>query len=67
MLTTGESLESLGINQYEIAFCEPLHDLKNIITNILLELPEQLPSGPLQKTIKKQCDSWMGMTILIHM
>lgn len=39
LLTTGESLEAIGLVDYEIATCEPLHDLKNCIQHIMEELP----------------------------
>ena len=37
-----ESMENLGLNQYEITLSEPLHDYSNHIKNLLNEIPAHL-------------------------
>ena len=34
LTTTGKSLKDIGLQEYEIALTEPLHDLKNVILHI---------------------------------
>lgn len=64
LLSQGETLNSLSLHWYEIIMTEPLHDLKNLICNILDELPKQLPNRQLCKdmeayitTLKGKCET----------
>lgn len=59
LITTGLTLREIGIPHYEIANCEPLHDLKNCIFNLLTELPHQIDDvqNPLQDIISKFCST----------
>ncbi len=52
-----ESLESLNIENYHILDCEPLHDLKGHLHNIIGELPNKLEE-PLSGEVKAiiECD-----------
>jgi len=38
-----QSLDSLNLSRYEVLDCEPLHDLKGHIRNLLAEIPYLLP------------------------
>ena len=38
-----KSASDLNIDHYEVLCCEPLHDLSNVIQNIITELPMQVP------------------------
>lgn len=40
-----QSLSSLGLERYEVVACEPLHDLKGHIINLITELPHILQEG----------------------
>ena len=35
-------MESLGLDQYEITLCEPLHDYSNHVKNLITEIPAHL-------------------------
>ena len=41
--TECKTMEDLGLGQYEITLCEPLHDYSNHVKNILKEIPAHLP------------------------
>lgn len=40
-----QDLAALNLQSYEIVACEPLHDIKGHITNVITELPYILPTG----------------------
>ena len=43
-LNPTQSLDSINLSRYEILDCEPLHDLKGHLYNLLPEIPNLLPS-----------------------
>ena len=43
-----QNLEELNMQQYQVLECEPLHDIKGHICNILSELPSLLDSNTKQ-------------------
>ena len=47
-----QQLSSLNLEKYEIVACEPLHDLKGHLINLITELPSILPPGE----TKTKCD-----------
>ena len=59
LLTTGLSLEEIGIPRYEIANCEPLHDLKNVINHLLNELPHHLDD--MQPELKEKITTFCNL------
>ena len=40
--TSNKTMENLGLGQYEITLCEPLHDYSNHVKNLITEIPAQL-------------------------
>lgn len=44
-----KSASTLGIPDYEVLGCEPLHDITNIVQNIITELPYHIESKDVQK------------------
>ena len=60
LLSTGLSLEEIGCPDYEIAVCEPLHDIKNMVHHILTELPDQIRKPELKAKIKAFCKDTLG-------
>ena len=61
LLTEGHSIHELGLDEYEIATCEPLHDLKNLINLIFDEVHWQVNNKRLQKSLKQFCEEYKGM------
>ena len=55
LLSPPLTAEEIGIENYEISLTEPMHDLKNLITHILTELPHHIEDSTLQKVIKEFC------------
>lgn len=51
--------EELNLGQYEILACEPLHDISNVIQNVIKELPFHTTD----KTIQKELESFAARTI----
>ena len=47
-----QQLSSLNLEKYEIVACEPLHDLKGHLINLITKLPSILPPGE----TKTKCD-----------
>ena len=39
---SNKTMESLGLGQYEITLCEPLHDYSNHVKNLITEIPAHL-------------------------
>lgn len=39
------TVKDLHIDNYEVLACEPLHDLTNVIQNLIDELPYHVPDG----------------------
>lgn len=56
MLSTQLSAEEAGLESYEVSLTEPMHDLKNLITHILQELPHHIEQAPLKEEIKDFCE-----------
>ena len=54
-----QSLASLNLLQYEVLDCEPLHDLKGHIRNLLTEIPYLLPP-PLKVECTKIIETTLG-------
>ena len=61
LLTTGHTLEEIGCPLYEILQCEPLHDLKNVITHLMTELPHQIEDGALKRAVNEFCQQTLGI------
>ena len=55
LLTHGDTLSDIECAELEISMCEPLHDLKNVISIILDEMPSQIESIPLRQSITDFC------------
>lgn len=53
-----QSLASLNLHKYEVIDCEPLHDLKGHLYNLLPELPDLLPP-----TLSKECQQILDTTL----
>ena len=67
LLTTGLTLKEIGCPLYEISQCEPLHDLKNLITHLMNELPHQIEDGTLKNRVKEFCQETLGIwTFMDH-
>ena len=49
LLNPQQSLQDLHLNGYSVMNCEPLHDVKGHLANLLEELPRLLPSGQREK------------------
>uniref|UniRef100_K1RNL6 Uncharacterized protein n=1 Tax=Magallana gigas TaxID=29159 RepID=K1RNL6_MAGGI len=47
-----KSASTLGIPDHEVLGCEPLHDITNIVQNIITELPYHIESKDVQKDLK---------------
>ena len=60
LLTTGLSLHEVGCERYEIATCEPLHDIKNTIHNVLSEMPARVANTQLKAEIQQFCENVLG-------
>ena len=55
-LNPTQTLESLNLSRYEVLDCEPLHDLKGHLYNLLPEIPHLLPTR-LQNECQKLLDT----------
>lgn len=44
-----KSASTLGIPDYEVLGCEPLHDITNVVQNIIMELPHHIENKDVQK------------------
>ena len=53
-----QSLSELNLSQYEILDCEPLHDIKGHLSNILPEIPHLLP-----EPLKSECQQILDTTL----
>lgn len=53
-----KSAKDININNYEVLSCEPLHDITNIVQNIITELPFHVP-----KEIQKEFEIFSSTTI----
>ena len=51
LLSTGQTKDDVGCGKYEICKCEPMHDLKNVISPILDEIERLAVSDLLKKAI----------------
>lgn len=54
-----QSLGSLNLSRYEVLDCEPLHDLKGHVRNLLAEIPYLLPP-PLKTECIKIIETTLG-------
>lgn len=53
-----KSANDISIQDYEVLFCEPLHDITNVVQNIIAELPFHVP-----KEIQKEFEQFSNTTI----
>ena len=53
-----KSASDLNIDHYEVLCCEPLHDLSNVIQNIITELPMQVPEN-----LRREFEAFSNSTI----
>ncbi|CAC5384750.1 unnamed protein product [Mytilus coruscus] len=44
-----KSAKKLNIGQYEVPGCEPLHDITNLVQNVITELPHLIKDSTVQK------------------
>ena len=58
ILDPTQTLSSLNLPRYEVLDCEPLHDLKGHLHNLLPEIPHLLPPD-----LKQQCQKLLDTTI----
>ena len=54
-------IDALGLDEYEVSTCEPLHDLKNVNSIIFEELHHHVKDEPLRRSIKEFCSQFTGM------
>jgi hypothetical protein len=59
-LFNDDTLSTLNCQHYEISNCEPLHDITNVVQNLLTELPHHIPSSSLQKEYQTFCELLIG-------
>jgi hypothetical protein len=59
-LFNDDTLSTLNCQHYEISNCEPLHDITNVVQNLLTELPHHMPSSSLQKEYQTFCELLIG-------
>ena len=59
-----QSLPELNLNDYEVLDCEPLHDIKGHLFNILPEIPHIVKF--LQEPLKYECQQILATTISQH-
>ncbi|VDI34882.1 Hypothetical predicted protein [Mytilus galloprovincialis] len=52
--------QDLNIGKYEILGCEPLHDLTNVIQNVITELPCHISDSSVQKLFSNFSNSTIG-------
>jgi len=57
--TLTKSADELNIGTYEVMSCEPLHDITNIVQNILTELPHHIED----QNVKKEYESFSANTL----
>ena len=43
------TIKDLHLETYEVQMCEPLHDISNVVANLITELPYHLPEREIQK------------------
>ena len=60
LLTRGNTLSEIQCSQLEISPCEPLHDIKNVISIILDEMPAMIKSPTLKKSLSAFCSDLTG-------
>lgn len=53
-----KSANDISIQDYEVLFCEPLHDITNVVQNIITELPFHVP-----KEMQKEFEQFSNTTI----
>jgi hypothetical protein len=57
---SGFSITCVNCQHYEISNCEPLHDITNVVQNLLTELSHHMPSPSLQKEYQTFCELLIG-------
>ena len=57
-LNPTQSLASLNLETYEVLDCEPLHDMKGHLNNLLPEIPHLLPPP-----LKTECQQIIDTTL----
>ena len=60
LVSQGETISSLAMENFEIVFTEALHDLKNQISLILKILPGQINDQKLSRDVSKFCAALRG-------
>lgn len=53
-------IHSLSLSRYEIPPCEPLHDLSNIVQNLITELPTHIEDNKVQVDFEKFANATIG-------
>lgn len=53
-----KSANDISIQDYKVLFCEPLHDITNVVQNIITEFPFHVP-----KEMQKECEQFSNTTI----
>lgn len=53
-----KSANDISIQDYEVLFCEPLHDITNVVQNIIADLPFHVP-----KEIQKEFEQFSNTTV----
>ena len=51
------------MEEYEVAMCDPLHDLKNMINVVFDEVYNQIKNKELKKLVMDFCTHYTGKTI----
>ncbi|CAC5356825.1 unnamed protein product [Mytilus coruscus] len=55
-----KSLTESNISCYEVLPCEPLHDISNIVQNIIQELPHHVKQNSTKLELEKFCNNTIG-------
>lgn len=53
-------IHSLSLSRYEIPPCEPLHDISNIVQNLITELPPHIEDNKVQVDFEKFANATIG-------
>jgi hypothetical protein len=65
-LLTAERQVAGLLDSYEVVMCEPLHDLKNVISAILEELPHQIEERSLKRKVTEFCSTCARKWVLLN-
>ncbi|CAC5415964.1 unnamed protein product [Mytilus coruscus] len=55
-----KSLTESNISWYEVLPCEPLHDISNVVQNIIQELPHHVKQNSTKLELEKFCNNTIG-------